>query len=212
MKLTKVILAVCVLFSTLFINTVSYAASYDIKETSPVKATWADTVAIRADKVMNGITDVSITMTSNKEDISQRIVLQCDSTTQTINVFYYLNDVLGGKAANATGFSINAYGSGDEGYKHGGDAVVFDGLNTKQNLRERLQTLKALDGKGFISFELYENKNGIDKNPVAHSFLIGSFYGEQILNAVESIQGSEGCNINGGFTAVYTLKNLNDQI
>lgn len=201
--------ALTLLLVAILYTTGSFAASYDVKEDVAVPAVRADRVGVQADKVMNGITDITLTQ-SHAGDV-QKFILQCDATTQTINVFYYLNDTLGGKAKGATNFRLTVYGNGDEGYKKGGDATVFDGQVTSDNLRKGLEKLKVLNGAGFISFEIVEAHDGID-NPIAYSFLIPSSYGDRILQAVDGVQGSEGCNIPGGFVSMYSLKSLKDSI
>lgn len=171
----------------------------------------ADHAGVQADKVMNGITDITIDMVNSKTNTKERVMLQCDATTQSLNIFYYMNDVLGGKAKSAKHFRIAVYGNGQDGYHPGGDGVIFDGSNEKDNLRAGLEKAKVLDGKGFLSFEFYKVKDGKEQ-PVANSMLIPSYFAKQILEAADGIVGSEGCNINGGFTSVYPLKNLTDQI
>ncbi|AEV89740.1 hypothetical protein OBP_303 [Pseudomonas phage OBP] len=186
------------------------AASYDVKENvAVVAAERADRVGIQADKVMNGITDVTITQ--SKDGNVQKFILQCDATTKSINMFYYLNDTLGTKAKSATNFRVTVYGNGDEGFIKGGDVTVFDGQLTTDNLRKGLEKLNALGGAGFINFEIVEAHDGID-NPIAYSYLIPSSYGQRILQAVDGVQGSEGCDIDGGFVSMYSLKSLKDSI
>ncbi|QYN80087.1 putative exopolygalacturonase [Kosakonia phage Kc263] len=179
--------------------------------TTTMQAPRADHAGVQADKVMNGITDITVNMLNSKTNTHERVLLQCDSTTQSLNVFYYMNDVLGGKAKGATQFRIAVYGNGEDGYHAGGDGTIFDGGNMNDNLRDKLQAMQILDGKGFLSFEFYTVKDG-KEIPVASSMLVPSYLAKQILQAVDNIAGSEGCNIDGGFTTVYPLKNLTDQI
>lgn len=202
--------ALALLVITLLYTTNSFAASYDVKEDVGVVATErADRVGIQADKVMNGITD--ITITQSKDGNVQKFILQCDATTKTINLFYFLNDTLGNKAKGATNFRITVYGNGNDGYNKGGDATVFDGQVTTDNLRSGIKKLEALNGAGFINFEIVEAHDGLD-NPIAYSYLIPSSYGARILQAVDGVQGSEGCDIDGGFVGMYSLKSLRDSI
>lgn len=171
----------------------------------------ADRVGVRADKVMNGITDITIDMVNNETNLRERILLQCDATSQSLNVFYYLNDIMGGQAKSATRFRINVYGNGHDGFIPRGDTTVFDGGNINNNLRQNLNAIKVLEGKGFISFEFFKVADG-EEMTIAHSMLIPSYFAEQILKSADTITYSEGCDINGGFTTVRPLKNLTDQI
>lgn len=191
-------------------TTTSRAAAYDIKEDTFIPTLVAAKTVIKAEKVMNGITDLSFNMYNGKEQ--QKVILQCDSTTETVNVFYYLKDTVGGKATGATGFAITVYGNGDKGYAQNGHAVVFDGLDPADNLRHGLDRLRDLNGLGFIVFEFYQIVDGQGRSPIAFSMMIPSTQIDTILKAIDSIEGSGGCNIPGGFTSVYSLKSLKDSI
>lgn len=206
------ILGIGLLIIATLIGNSAKAASYDIKPDTVHEALTADRASVKAEKVMDGITDVVITLAVSETTTVQRVILQCDATTQSLNVFYYMDDVLGGKAKGATNFMINVYDNASQGYLPGGNVSVFDGANHKQNLRSALETLNKLNGIGYISFEFYESNGGIDHNPVAHSMLLPSSYNKKILEAIDSVPGSEGCKIDGGFTTVSPLKNLSDSI
>lgn len=171
----------------------------------------ADHVGIRADKVMNGVTDITLDLVNDQTHTQERILLQCDATSQSLNVFYYLNDILGGKAKSATRFRINVYGNGRDGLFPKGDSTIFDGSDINSNLRKNLNAVKVLEGRGFISFEFFTVKEGQEMT-IAHSMLIPSYFAEQMLKSADTITYSEGCDINGGFTTVHPLKNLSDQI
>lgn len=186
------------------------AASYDIKEDVVQTGTIAAKVEVKAEKVMDGVTDIVINTYKGKE--KQRILLQCDSTTQSITAFYYMKDVLGGKASGANGFAITVYDNDKQELRKGGEAEVFDGANTKQNLRKGLERLSVLKGTGYIVFQFHESINSIDREPTAFSMMIPSSYYKNIIDAVDSVEGSGGCNIDGGFTSTYSLKNLTDSI
>lgn len=201
--------ALALLVVALLYTTGAIAASYDVKADTKTPAVVAERVGISADKVMNGITDITISQSAKGE--IQKLILQCDATTQSINLFYYMNDTLGTKAKGATNFRITVYGNGKDGYHKGGDATVFDGQATTDNLRKGLEKLRALEGGGYISFELVEAHDGLD-NPIAYTFLLPSSYGDVILQRVDSVQGSEGCDIDGGFVSTYSLKSLKDSI
>lgn len=188
------------------------AASYDIKEDVKQPALVADLASVSADKVMSGIADITLTLKNSETNTTQRIVLQCDTTQQTITSFYYLNDVLGGKAKGATGFQVNVYDGPDSGYKHNGDVKLFDSSKDKDNLRKSFDRMKKLNGVGFMSFEFFETTNDIDHNPVAHSMLLSSSYLNKILAAMDEFPDVDGCSINGGAVSVYPLKNLTDSI
>lgn len=188
------------------------AASYDVKEDVKQPALVADLASVSADKVMSGIADITLTLKNSETNTTQRIVLQCDTTQQTITSFYYLNDVLGGKAKGATGFQVNVYDGPDAGYKHNGDVKLFDSSKDKDNLRKSFDRMKKLNGVGFMSFEFFETTNGIDHNPVAHSMLLSSSYLKKILAAMDEFPDVDGCSINGGAVSVYPLKNLTDSI
>jgi hypothetical protein len=188
------------------------AASYDIKDDVKQTALVADKASVTADKVMDGIADITLTLQNTEKNVTQRVVLQCDTTQQTITSFYYLNDVLGGKAKGATGFLVTVYDGPDGGYKHNGDVKVFDSTKTKDNLRKSFDRLKKLNGVGFISFEYVETTGGIDQNPVAYSMLLPSGYLSKILEAMDKFPDVDGCRIDGGAVSVYPLKNLTDSI
>jgi hypothetical protein len=210
MKINKFLIALCV--SLCGYATVVQAASYDVKEDVKQTALVADRASVSADKVMDGIADVTLTLKNTETNTVQRVVLQCDTTQATITAFYYMNDVLGGKAQGATGFLVNVYDGPDGGYKHGGDVKVFDSTKDKDNLRKSFERLKKLNGAGFISFEFFETTGGINQNPIAHSMLLPSGYLSKILNAMDEYPDAKGCQINGGATSVYPLKNLTDTI
>lgn len=202
------IFALAALAFAFFASTKADAASYDVKEVPAQVVTKAAKVSISTDKVMNGITDITINAFAGKT--TERYILQCDATTQTLNVFYFLKDTTGGKAKGATGFAITVYDNDDQVYTQGGKVEVFDGQNTKVNLRKALDRLLQLKGVGYIVFEFYENVDGIGRSPVAYSLQISSKEVPHILQAIDAVQGSEGCNIDGGFTSVHSLKNLTD--
>jgi hypothetical protein len=209
LKIMLASLAICLLAC---ISTFALAASYDIKETVVSKALVADRASVTAEKVSAGVTDIVITLAVAETKTVQRVILQCDATTQSLNVYYYLHDELGGKAKGATNFMLNVYDGPDSGYLHGGNISVFDGAAHKDNLRSSLERMKKLGGIGFISFEFYEQISGIGATPIAHSMLLPSSYVDKILAAIDSVPDSEGCNINGGFTTTYPLNNLSDSI
>lgn len=171
----------------------------------------ADHAGVRADKVMNGITDITVDMVNSETNTQQRVMLQCDATTASLNVFYYMNNVLGEKAKGASNFRITVYGNGEDGFHPGGDAVLFDSAKAKNNLRDGLLLANKLQGKGYIGFEFYTVEKGKEA-AIAQSLLLPSTYAADILKAANTIQGSGGCDIDGGFTTVYPLKNLTDQI
>lgn len=188
----------------------SMAASYDIKEDVPHSALVADYASVTSDKVMDGVADITLTLQNKASNTTQRVMLQCDTTQQTITSFYYMKDVLGGKAKGANGFQINAYNNADEGYKHNGDVSVFDSTKDNYNLRKSFDLLSKLDGAGFISFEFFETNGGIDHSTIAHSMLLPSSYLPKILEAMDKYPDADGCRINGGAVSVYPLKNLTD--
>lgn len=200
------IFAIIALVAALMAATSSKAASYDIKEVAAQQVVKAAKVTVSTDKVMNGITDITINAYNGKT--SERFILQCDATTQSLNVFYYLKDTIGTKAKGATGFAITVYDNEDTVYTQGGKVEVFDGQDTKANLRKSLDRLLQLKGVGYVVFEFYEHVDGIGRSPVAYSLQIPSTEIPRIIQAIDSVQGSEGCNIDGGFTSVYSLKNL----
>lgn len=186
------------------------AASYDIKENVAQTALVADYASVTADKVMDGVADVTLTLQNKATNTTQRVMLQCDTTQQTITSFYFMKDVLGGKAKGATGFLINAYNNAAEGYKHHGDVSVFDSTKDNYNLRKSFDLLSKLDGAGFISFEFFETNGGVEQNTIAHSMLLPSSYLPKILEAMDKYPDADGCRINGGAVSVYPLKNLTD--
>lgn len=210
MKINKFLIALCI--SLCGYGTVAQAASYDIKEDVKQPALVADLASVSADKVMDGITDVTLTLKNKATNTIQRVILQCDTTQQTITTFYYLDDTTGIKAKGATGFLVNVYGDPSTGYKHGGDVKVFDSTKDKDNLRNGFNRLKNLNGAGFISFEFFETVNGIGETPIAHSMLLSSGYLNKILSAMDKYPDAQGCDINGGAVSVYPLKNLTDSI
>ncbi len=192
--------------------TTAIAASYDIKPDVAQPVLVADRAEVSADKVMDGIADITLTLHDSKANVTQRVILQCDVTQQTITSFYYMDDVTGGKAKGATGFQINVYDGPDSGYKAGGDYLAFDSVKDKDNLRKSFDHMKKLNGVGFLSFAYYETNGGIKANPVAHSMLLSSSYLPTIVAAMDKFPDAEGCRINGGAVSVYPLKNLTDSI
>lgn len=200
--------AITLLAAVLLHTTSSRAASYDVKEDVVVPTLVSAKTTVKAEKVMNGITDIIFNMQNGAE--KQKIILQCDSTTDSINVFYYMKDTLGSKATGATGMVITVYGTTDGGYVHNGQAVVFDGLDPADNLRSGLTQLRKLNGLGYVVFEFYEMVDGIGRSPIAYSMMIPSTQAETILKAIDSVEGSGGCSISGGFTSTYSLKSLKD--
>lgn len=213
MKISKTVLAmICLGCIFLFGAMTVSAASYDIKSDVTHPATVADVVTVSADKVMNGISDITVTLENTQSNTKQRIMLQCDVTQQTITAFYYLNDVLGGKAKGANGFQVNVYGDPAIGFKHNGEVKVFDSTKDKDNLRTSFDRLKKLNGVGFISFEFFETNGDIDHSTIAHSMLFSSGYLQEILKAMDAYPDVDGCSINAGAVSVYALKNLTDTI
>lgn len=208
----KIILAGLAIIFVVLVSNSSQAASYDVKETVINKALVADRASVEANKVMDGITDIAITLGVSETKTVQRVILQCDATSQSLNVFYFLNDALGNKATGATNFMVNVYDGPELGYLHGGNISVFDGAVSKDNLRKAFERLKQLGGVGYISFEFYEKLEDNKKSPIAHTMLLPSSYVDKIISAMDKVPGSEGCNIDGGFTTVYPLKNLSDSI
>lgn len=209
--MNKFKIAVCV--ALIGFASIAHGASYDVKEetVTPVVLV-ADLATISSDKVMDGVTDVTLTLKDSKADITQRVVIQCDINQETITAFYYLNDTLGSKAKGANGFLITVYGNPGIGYKPGGEVTVFDSNKEKDNLRTGINRLSKLNGNGFISFEFYESKGNINKNPVAYTMLLSSGYLSKIQAAMDQHPDVKGCSLNGGFTSVYPLKNLTDSI
>lgn len=213
MKISKMLLAVICLGCTFLFGAMNASgASYDIKSDTVQPATVANAVIVSADKVMNGIADITVTLENTTTNTKQRIMLQCDVTQQTITAFYYLNDVLGNKAKGANGFQINVYGDPAIGFKHNGEVKVFDSTSDKDNLRNSFNRLKKLQGAGFISFEFYETNGNIDHSTIAHSMLFSSGYLEKILEAMDKYPDVNGCDISSGAVSVYSLKNLTDTI
>lgn len=210
MKINKFLIALCVTLCGY--ATVVQAASYDVKEDVKQPALVADLASVSADKVMDGIADITLTLENKATNTKQRIMLQCDTTQQTITSFYYLDDTTGAKAKGATGFLVNVYDGPDAGYKHGGDVKVFDSTKSKDNLRNSFNRLKKLNGVGFISFEYFESNPQMGQLPIAHSMLLSSGYLDKILAAMDKYPDVQGCSINGGFVSVYPLKNLTDSI
>jgi len=191
---------------------IAIAASHNVKPDPFYPALVADRAEVTADKVMDGIADVTLTLHDSKANVTQRVVLQCDVTQQTITTYYYLDDLTGGKAQGATGFQVNVYDGPDDGYKANGDVKIFDSIKDKDNLRKSFDRMKKLNGVGFFSFEFYETRGGIKANPVAHSMLLSSSFLPAIFAAMDKYPDAEGCRINGGAVSVYPLKNLTDSI
>lgn len=209
MKIRNLFYVICL---TLFWSGFSMGAAYDIKPdaVATTPALVADRASVTSEKVMDGITDVVLTLAHSPTKTVQRVILQCDATQQTVTSFYYLKDTLGGKAKGATGFQVNVYNGPDQGYLHNGDVMVYDSQNAKDNLRNSFNRLKQLNGVGYISFEFFETHDDIDHTPIAHTMLLPSSYLPKILAAMDKYPESQGCNIPGGFVSVYELKSLKD--
>lgn len=214
MNIRKVVTSV-ICFACAFLMagmTLANAASYDIKRDVKEPAYVADMATITADKVMGGVVDITLTMRDSGAKVTQRVMLQCDTTQQTVTAFYYMDNIMGYKAGGANGFQVNVYGTPADGYYHNGDVKVYDSSNVKDNLRKSFNRMKKLDGTGFISFEFTETKGDIDHNTVAHSMMLPATYLNKIFAAMDKYPDADGCSIDGGFVSVYPLKNLTDEI
>lgn len=202
------ILAITILVLAFLYTTSSKAASYDIKEDvidSPAFVI-AERTSVSAEKVMNGVTDLDVTMSAGKD--TQRVIIQCDANTQSLNVFYYMKDVLGGKAKGATGMAITLYYADTTEYVPLGLGAMFQSEKQGKNLRNALTKISGMDDNGVAVLEFYEVMADGSHSTVAYSQALKAKYFASMVTSIDAIEGSEGCNIDSGFASISPLVRL----
>lgn len=191
-------------FGGLFGLSNANAASYDIKEIPEPSFVIAERVSVGTDKVMNDITDVTIS--TNAGGNTQRFIFQCDKTTESLNIFYNIKDTTGYKARGATGMAITVYRGNETNYKQNGIGSIFQTEEQGRNFLTALQSAAEAAGKGIIVFEFYELLTDGTRSTIAYSQGIKTEEFVRIVNAIDKVQGKEVCNIDSGFAHLATLK------
>lgn len=206
-----VALILIVLFAGFVYSGKSSAAAYDIKDDIEVKSVVAQSTIVKAEKVMNGVVEGTFTMKFGK--VTQKFIMQCDKSHETVTMYYYMKDITGYKAKGATGFKITAYNNAEGGYTPGDEVVLYDSADSSNNLQAAITKLNILveHNVGVVAFEFYEEVHGIGKSPVAYSMMFSPKAAVVALNKINTIENGV-CNIDAGFSTVTPLAHLSDSL
>lgn len=184
-------------------------ASYDIKEDIVLPALPKNAVvSVKAEKVMDGVTDLNVYTQVGKN--KERFILQCDANQQTMSVYYFMKDTLGGKAKGADAWGITLYEGTDTHYVEGGRGFIYNSEIIGSNFREKLSKIANSGINGYMVFEFYQTMADGSRSTIAQSNPIKFSVAKDMLKAVDAIPNSEGCNLEGGFTTVQPLVRYGD--
>jgi len=202
----KMIMMFTLLFSALLSQAVCSAA-YDPKPVE-YKNVVADSVQVEHDRIMVGVDEFIIT--GRKGGITEKFRLTCNADEARLGIMYYLKDIYGGKAEEATGMTLQYYPAGAHQMNISIDHpdTLMDSLLTA-NLAQAVS--KMLDHKtGTFVLHFYHNDSSFDHVPLAYSFqypakLLAPALGKALVDAKAT-----SCDIKSGNSQLSPLKRLVD--
>lgn len=159
-------------------------------------------------KVMDGISDVIITTSDRKAKAQEKFILQCDTTTESVNIFYWMHDSEGTKLTGAEGMTILAYNQNDTQTKANA-AVLYDSSSDKASIREALDLVNKMDPDGTFVLQFWKWNKTFDQEVVGNSMMIPRDVAQVILDKLEGVDPLNDCDIHSEFSSTYSLKNFN---
>lgn len=158
----------------------------------------------RGVKVMDGISEVVIGSMDRKSKREDKFVLQCDSTTESLNVFYYLHND-GKKITGSEGMTIQVYAQNDD--KATPNArTVYDSTSDKVSLHQALLKISAMDEGTTFVFRFFKLDETYDPLTVGYSMMIPKEMAQEIMDKFEEVDMMNDCDIHSEFTGIYSLK------
>ncbi len=202
----KMIMMFTLLVSALLSQAVC-AAAYDPKPVE-YRNEVAENVQVEHDRIMDGVDEFVIT--GKKGKVTEKFRLTCNADKARFGIMYYLNDIYGSKAEEATGMTLQYYPAGAHQMNISIDHpdTLMDSLLTA-NLALAVSKMLAHKTGTFV-FHFYHNDSSFDHVPLAYSFqypakLLAPALGKALVDAKAT-----SCDIKSGNSQLSPLKRLVD--
>lgn len=211
-RLVWVVAVVMIIAAMAYTNRAKADDSYGLTNNPTAGFVKAEEVTVSAEKVMDGISDIIVTTKAGSR--TDKFILQCDSSTETGTVFYYVQTPEGVKAVNATGMSIQFYRNDapkPQTQKEVGRRFTYITTQDHNSLRDGLNALPEIQGDGFWVLHFFRTVTGSEKTPIAWSMGIEPKVAQEMLDKLDTIKDGSDCSYHSEFNSLFALKNLNDQ-
>lgn len=189
----------------LFFMALAFSVTHNAKAS---ELTYSYHTTATSAKVMDGISDVIITTSDRKAKSQEKVIFQCDTTTESVNIFYYLHNGEGVKLTGAEGMTIVAYNQNDTQTKANAE-VLYDSSSDKASIREALDLINKMDPEGTFVLQFWKWDESFDQVVVGNSMMIPRDVAQVILDKLEAVDPLNDCDIHSEFSSTYSLKNFN---